>query len=246
MNTDPTGDSDTTETPKKHSGGARWLGRLAGLFLLVLALAVGLFAGSFLRFTRNIMALEPPRKIAEADGIVVLTGGRQRIERALDLLDEGTAGRLLISGVNPATTSRQIQTLTHSEPALFECCVDIGHDAIDTIGNANEAALWVKEHGYRDVIVVTSNYHMPRSLLELRRVDAETNFIPYPVVATDLRNLQWLQHPAALRMVAAEYLKYLAARYRLAPGSSARNGLRSSETKQMADNPVAAEAGRSN
>lgn len=246
MNTDPTGDSATTEPPKKHSGGARWLGRLAGLILLVLALAVGLFAGSFLRFSRDIIELEPPRTIARADGIVVLTGGRQRIERALELLDEGTADHLLISGVNPATTSRQIQTLTHSEPTLFECCVDIGHDAIDTIGNANEAALWVKEHGYGDVIVVTSNYHMPRSLLELRRVDPGTNFIPYPVVTTDLRNLQWLQHPASLRMLAAEYLKYLAARYRLTPGGGARDGLRSSTTEQMADNPDATEAGRSN
>ncbi|WP_169054170.1 YdcF family protein [Nitratireductor sp. XY-223] len=245
MNTDPTGESAVAESPKKHSGGARWLGRLAGIFLLVLALAVGLFAGSFLRFSRDVIELVPPRKLAEADGIVVLTGGRQRIERALDLLDGGTAGRLLISGVNPATTSRQIQTLTDSEPALFECCVDIGHDAIDTIGNANEAALWVREHGYSNIIVVTSNYHMPRSLMELRRVDPDTNFIPYPVVTTDLRNLQWLQKPAALRMLAAEYVKYLAARYRLRPGSGVRNGLRSSAVEQIAEKPAATQVSRS-
>ncbi|WP_419906684.1 YdcF family protein [Hoeflea sp.] len=238
MNTDQTGESATTESPKEHSGGARWLGRLAGLFLLVLALAVGLLAGSFLRFARDVIELVPPRNLAEADGIVVLTGGRQRIERALELLDDGTAERLLISGVNPATTGQQIQTLTDTEPALFECCVDIGHDAIDTIGNANEAASWVQQHGYSDVIVVTSNYHMPRSLIELQRVDDDTNFIPYPVVSTDLSNLQWLQKPAALRMLAAEYVKYLAARYRLAPGAGTRNGLRSSNVENLAKSPA--------
>ncbi|MEX3011427.1 YdcF family protein [Hoeflea sp. TYP-13] len=237
MNTEPTGESAPADSPKKHSGGARWLKRLAGVFLLVLALAVGLFVGSFLRFSRDVIHLEPPRKLAQADGIVVLTGGSKRIDRAVELLDRGTAGRLLISGVYPATTSGQIQRLTQAEPALFECCVDIGHDALDTIGNANEAALWVQKNGYRNVIVVTSNYHMPRSLMELRRVDEATNYIPYPVVATDLRHLQWLQQPAAIRMLAAEYVKYLAARLRLNFGRTTSDGLRSSKTDVIAQSP---------
>ncbi|MCP4318692.1 MAG: YdcF family protein [Hyphomicrobiales bacterium] len=228
MNTEPTGESPPDDSPKKHSGRARWLTRLVAVFLLVLALAVGLFVGSFLRFSRDIIHLEPPRKLTKADGIVVLTGGSRRIDQAVELLDGGQADRLLISGVFPATTASQIQRLTQAEPALFECCVDIDHDALDTIGNANETAAWVQKHGYKDVILVTSNYHMPRSLMLLRRVDGKTNYIPYPVVATDLRHLQWLQQPGAIRMLAAEYLKYLAARFRLNIRRSAGDGLPSS------------------
>ncbi|MCY6383635.1 YdcF family protein [Hoeflea prorocentri] len=228
MKTEESNESAPADSLSKHSGGARWLMRLAGVFLLVVAVAVGLLAGSFLRFSRDVIELTPPKSLAKADGIVVLTGGSRRIDRAIELLDNGTAAHLLISGVNPSTTGSQIQRLTKAEPALFECCVDIGHDAIDTIGNANEAALWVRKHGYRNVIVVTSNYHMPRSLLELRRVDPQTNFVPYPVVTLELTHLRWLQEPGALRMLAAEYVKYLGARLHLSRGTHSRDGLRSS------------------
>ena len=228
MNTEQSGESVSSDPPQKHGGGVRWLVRLAGLILLLVAVAVGLVAGSFLRFSRDVIELAPPGTLAKADGIVVLTGGSQRIDRAVELLASGTAAHLLISGVNPSTTGSQIQRLTRAEPALFECCVDIGHDAIDTIGNANEAALWVRKNGYRDVIVVTSNYHMPRSLLELRRVDPQTNFIPYPVVIRDLTHLRWMQEPGIMRILAAEYAKYLGARLHLSRGTHSRDGLRSS------------------
>jgi uncharacterized SAM-binding protein YcdF (DUF218 family) len=215
MNTEPSGESSPVDSPGKHSGGARWLIRLAALLLLVLVLCIGLFVGSFLRFSREIIHLEPPGDLARADGIVVLTGGSQRIDKAVELLGSGQAKRLLISGVYPATTAGQLQRLTQAEPALFECCVDIDHDALDTIGNAEETAAWIQKHGYVNVIVVTSNYHMPRSLLLLRRVDSATNYIPYPVVVTDLRHLQWLQQPGAIRTMLAEYVKYLAVRLQL-------------------------------
>ncbi|MEM6463420.1 MAG: YdcF family protein [Pseudomonadota bacterium] len=215
MNTEQAGESPPVVSPKSKHGRTRWFFRLAGIVLLFLALAAGLFVGSFLRFSRDVIRLEPPANLASADGIVVLTGGSQRIERAVELMDTGHAQRLLISGVFPSTTAEQIQRLTQAEPALFECCVDIDHDALDTIGNAEETAAWIERHGYHDVIVVTSNYHMPRSLMLLRRVDSDTNYIPYPVIVTDLRSLQWLEEPAAIRLLFAEYVKYVAASLRL-------------------------------
>jgi uncharacterized SAM-binding protein YcdF (DUF218 family) len=198
------------------------------LLLLVAVVLAGLAAGSFLRFSKDVISLAPPANLTSADGIVALTGGSQRIDRAVKLLNDGIAKRLLISGVNPTTTGRQIQRLTSAEPALFECCVDIGHDAIDTRGNANEAALWVKQNGYKKVIVVTSNYHMPRSLMELHRVDKATQFIAYPVVNRDYTKLDWLRDPMVLRVLASEYGKFVVARLRHRMGTTNADGLRSS------------------
>ena len=228
MSAEQTGDSSVMETPKQRGGPLRWLTNLLVLVVLAVFFLAGLTAGSLVRFSKDVIALSPPPELADAEGIVVLTGGSQRIDQALRLLDGGVAKRLLISGVNPATTGEQIQRLTSAEPALFECCVDIGHDALDTRGNANEAALWIDENDYQTIIVVTSNYHMPRSLMELAKVAGGTRFIPYPVVNRDFTQLDWLRKPAVLRMLASEYSKYIVARLRHRMGTAGDDGLRSS------------------
>lgn len=229
MSSEHTDDSLLADAPEKRSRLRRWLGTGLMVIFVVAIAAIGLVAGSFLRFSTDVIGLKPPGDLGEVDGIVVLTGGRQRIDQAVKLLDEGVAARLLISGVNPATTGSQIQRLTSAEPALFECCVDIGHDAIDTRGNANEAALWVLENGYQNVLVVTSNYHMPRSLMELERVDDKTHFIPYPVVNQEYGRFDWLRDPMVLNVLASEYGKFVIARFRHRVGASTPDGLRSSE-----------------
>lgn len=193
--------------------------------LLVLMLAGAIVVAGFLRFADKVAALEPPGD-PRADAIVVLTGGPQRIEQGLALLRSGAGERLLISGVHPTTSGSQIRKLTQSSSALFECCVDIGHDAIDTIGNANETARWISDHGYERVLVVTTNYHMPRSLLELRRSDAKTRFLSYPIVNSDLKNNNWLSEPLVLRPIVSEYIKYSLAKLRDLAGAGSSSGLR--------------------
>lgn len=195
----------------------------AFLFCLLL-LAVAAVIG-FLYFAEAVASLEAPVN-PEADAIVVLTGGYQRIDHAVGLLESGAGGRLLISGVNPATSGNQLRKLTQSSPTLFECCVDMGYDAVDTLGNANETARWISDHGFRRVLVVTNNYHMPRSLLELKLSDARTEFIAYPVVNTDLKNDNWLRRPLVLRVLVSEYLKYSVARLRAFAGARTATGLR--------------------
>ena len=193
------------------------------LALILIAAVTGI--GGFLYFAETVAALEAPRE-PKADAIVVLTGGYQRIDNAIVLLKQGAGRRLLISGVNPTTSGNQIRKLTQSSSALFECCVDMGYEAVDTIGNANETARWISGHRFRRVLVVTNNYHMPRSLLELRVSDPETEFIAYPVVNTDLRNGNWLRQPAVMKAMLSEYLKYSLARIRAFAGARSWSGLR--------------------
>ncbi len=169
----------------------------------------GLFFGGFLYFADMVSSFATPADI-KADAIVVLTGGSQRLNQALDLLSRGAGKRLLISGVHPSTTAGQIRRMTQSSNTMFRCCVDIGYEAMDTIGNAAEAVDWIRDHGYRRVLVVTNNYHMPRSLIELRRADPVTEFIPYPVVNSNLRRRNWFADPQTLRVMLSEYVKILA------------------------------------
>ena len=138
-------------------------------------------------------------------------------------LREGKGGRLLISGVNPVADADDLRRATGAEQALFDCCIDIDHAALDTIGNAAESARWAAENGFASAILVTNNYHMPRSLLEMRRADPSLRIVPYPVVNTPLGGGEWLRNPEALRVLFTEYTKYLAALTRGVfgtPGSS--------------------------
>lgn len=202
--------------------------RFVRLFLFLMLVLGGLLTGGFLYFAETIASMEVPRN-PRADAIVVLTGGSQRIDQAIDLLNQGAGKRLLISGVNPTTSGNQIRKFTQSSSSLFECCVDIGHDAMDTIGNANETAKWISDHGYRKVLVVTNNYHMPRSLLELRRSDKKTEFLSYPVINSDLKNGNWLGQPMVVKTMLSEYLKYSAAVLRDIVGAGTASGLRRDE-----------------
>lgn len=221
----------STASPGDHSGDGifsrksllRRILRAGGLAVVLIA---AVLFGGFLRFADSVATLRPPEN-PKADAIVVLTGGSQRIDQAVQLLERGSGRRLLISGVHPSTTSAQIRKMTQSSADLFSCCVDVGYQALDTIGNANEIAKWIHSRGYRSVLVVTNNYHMHRSLMELRRIDAVTQFIAYPVVNADLKSTEWYSEPNVLRTLLVEYAKTLFAYGRNLIGWGPNSGLRS-------------------
>jgi uncharacterized SAM-binding protein YcdF (DUF218 family) len=151
-----------------------------------------------------------------ADGIVVVTGGALRIADAVELLAAGRGKRLLISGVHPTTTIREIARLMPEYEPLIFCCVDLDHSAVNTVGNAVETQHWVKALGFRSLIVVTSNYHMPRTMAELAWHLPDVELIPFPVVTMHAGPV-WTM--ASARLLFSEYLKSIFSqiRMRLAP-----------------------------
>jgi uncharacterized SAM-binding protein YcdF (DUF218 family) len=193
--------------PRSRRRVARVLKRAA----LVLGALCVLFLGGFAVFATHIGNLKAPVDPGAADAIIVLTGGQSRIDAALELLKSGKGERLLISGVHPSATREAVRSATGADKALFSCCVDIDRAARDTIGNAEQSAKWIDEHAYGKVILVTNNYHMPRSLLEMRRLMGSAELEPYPVVNSRLDNGGWLAKPDALRVLFTEYVKFLAA-----------------------------------
>ena len=103
------------------------------------------------------------------DGVVVLTGGAKRLERGLDLLERGKARRLLISGVERTVRPAELVEHYNADAQMFECCVDLGREAVDTRSNAEETARWLKRHKLKTVRLVTTDWHMPRASFELAR-----------------------------------------------------------------------------
>lgn len=185
--------------------------RLARVVLALSVLGFIAFVAGFAVFASHVAQLQPPAALAPADGIVVLTGGQSRIDAALDLLKAGKGKRLLISGVNPAARVDDLRLATGGERALFNCCVDIDRIALNTVGNAEESAKWASANTYGSIIVVTNNYHMPRSLLEMRRILPDTKLQPFPVVNSPLTDGSWVADRDALRVLVTEYTKYVAA-----------------------------------
>lgn len=171
--------------------------------------AVVVLAGGFLIFANGIPRVESPPS-HRADGIVALTGGASRISDAMQLLATNHGKRLLISGVNPATKPGELIRLTPEYERLFVCCIDLGHRALNTSGNAMEIAQWTRALGFRSLIVVTSAWHMPRALVVLRREMPDTELLPYPVVTERLRDEPWWSNARTTRLLMLEYVKYLA------------------------------------
>ncbi len=193
-----------------------WLRRGLGLAAAATtALVLVAFLGGFGLFVIDVSQRAAPAD-PRADAIVVLTGGAARIDSALQLLADGRAGRLLISGVNPIVGQADLAGIIERDKRpLLDCCIDLDHEAKNTIGNAVSAGQWARERGYGSLIVVTSNYHMARSLAELSRTLPDTRLVAYPIGdgATGLADL--LGKPRSVRLLLEEYVKYLGARIRL-------------------------------
>jgi uncharacterized SAM-binding protein YcdF (DUF218 family) len=179
---------------------------LAAIFVVLLIWATGLLA-----FAARVDRLTPADDPAPVDGIVALTGGSgERISAAVRLLEDGKAKRLLISGVGQHVTRGELQTIVGAAKPVFDCCVDLGFQAANTLGNARETAAWTRAHGFKTLILVTADYHMPRARLELHAALPEATIETYPVATTELRTGDWWKTGAGAERMILEYCKYLA------------------------------------
>lgn len=182
---------------------------LAALAVLALIWAAGLFA-----FAGRVQQSTPQPEPSVADGIVVLTGANsnERIAAAVQLLAAHKGRRVLVSGVNREVTREQLRVASGSVRRLYDCCVDLGFTAADTVGNARETAEWAKAMRFTSLIVVTADYHMPRAMLELRAVlrPPATTLQTYAVPTAALKSRRWWRSPSAARLMVVEYSKYLA------------------------------------
>ncbi|MGH6952300.1 MAG: YdcF family protein, partial [Vitreimonas sp.] len=203
--------------------------REAGLMtrsLLILAaiIALAAFLVGFWDFAHRVRAEPAPPPQSQA--IVALTGGSmQRLSTGVQLLRERKGERLLISGVNRVVTDEELLgEALDVDPELARCCIDLGRSAEDTLGNASETAAWAREHRYTQIILVTDDYHMPRSYAELSLALPEAEIHPYPVRTRWTDPQLWRSDLGAAGRLGAEYVKYLVIRGREALIDLGRSG----------------------
>lgn len=183
---------------------------------LGMILAVIVFVAGFWDFAHDVRAsaenVAPP---PQSQAIVALTGGSlERLSTGVTLLEQQRAQRLLISGVNRIVTDQELFDVLDVDPALAQCCVDLGRAAEDTLGNASETAEWARANHFRRIILVTDDYHMPRSYTELSIAMPEAEIYRYPVRTRWTDPALWRSDVGAASRLGAEYVKYLMIRGR--------------------------------
>lgn len=198
----PETEADLRKSRKGNGHGPR------RLFVFLSALVLGGLSGGFFAFAHYVDGLSVPEQMPDADGVVVWTGpGGGRLEEAGRLIEAGHGERLLVSGVNRSLTLESVARLTLVSETTANCCLDLDYAALDTRGNARETAAWAQALGFDHVILVTSSYHMPRAIVELRHEMAGLRITPVAVQASN--QVDWWTDTDRFRRLAGEYGKYL-------------------------------------
>ena len=182
--------------------------------LLAGALALACFITGLQHFVVTLPKM-PDTIPQNTDGIVVITGGQQRVADGLSLLESGFGKALLVSGVGRGVSKTILADelgLKAPARALLKCCVTLEFEASDTRGNAFAAANWATDNKFKSLRLVTANYHMPRAKYIFTNKMPEMTFYFWPVSPSELTLAIWWKNPEIIRLLAREYAKYLTER----------------------------------
>lgn len=147
--------------------------------LMPLIIVLVIWLAFFAAYTKHIKA-QNILSIPKTDAIIVFTGGANRVSSGLDLLEKGAADRLYISGVNTSVTLQDI-LVSEGKADKNLCCITLDYKSETTLANARTAAEWVNKNNIKSIILVTSDFHMPRSRFEFHKAVKDIEVYPYPV-----------------------------------------------------------------
>ncbi|MGE5953714.1 MAG: YdcF family protein [Qipengyuania vulgaris] len=134
------------------------------MILRLLAAIFLIYAFGFLGFA---VTLPSPAGKTETDAVIVLTGGPGRIARGLEVVENGLAQEMFVSGVDPEVKPGEFAEQFEVSRRTMDCCVTLGFLAVDTRSNAGEVAQWMKEKEFTSARLVTTDWHMARAHSEV-------------------------------------------------------------------------------
>ena len=179
------------------------ISKLFNFVLLALLTLFIIWGVGLLWFATTIATTQPNKDSTKTEAIIVLTGGNGRINEGLDLLAKKNAPKLFISGVHKDITEKHILKNWNNPTSQTPCCISLGYNATDTIGNAIEIKEWVEDNDISSFRLITSSYHMPRASMEIRNQLPDTKIIFHPVFSHDIE--AWGSH--FWRLAFSEYNK---------------------------------------
>lgn len=174
------------------------------IFILSFSFMIVLWGGGYVVYTYAALSATSLSPATKSDAIIVLTGGKNRVQDALILLHDGIADDLFISGAHKNVGVSDIETLWQGE-GEFPCCVTLGHKAGTTRENAQESRQWIESRNIRTITLVTAHYHMPRAYLEFRALMPDLTIRPYIITPPEFT----MSHSRFWSITLAEYHKFL-------------------------------------
>lgn len=185
---------------------------LSARLTLAALFAASLWLGGLYGFTRDVAEPSSQDSLKPVDAIVVLTGGTRRLDTGFDMLEKGLGEKLFISGVYKGVEVKELlRKWKRPSTKRLDCCVELGFEADDTLGNAREATAWLRKEKFRTYYLVTANYHLKRALVDFRALGPELTPLPHAVQPESLDMLNWWRDPANRSLILREYNKYIAA-----------------------------------
>jgi len=188
--------------------------RQRSLAISLVVVLLGLWSIGFSMFLMDVNFQEEQELLPDNVGIAVFTGGPNRMITGMEILSAGEGQRLLISGVNEATSRDAVLSYLDDPQSLFRCCVDLDYASGNTVQNATHSLEWARENDFEGLVIVTSYYHMPRALLELRQLDHDLAIYPHHVFPEGHQENNWW-YPQRFRTLSIEYAKYETALMRI-------------------------------
>jgi uncharacterized SAM-binding protein YcdF (DUF218 family) len=177
--------------------------------LVLLSLVVSIL---FVDFVYKTFSLS--QRQVQTDAIVVLTGGRGRVEEGVKLYRAGEGRLLLLIGVDPTVKKWELYTGRGADNVILE------NASRNTLENALYARDLIAGHNVSSIKLITSRYHMKRATLIFRNALAKDVAIyPHPVDSKNLKE-EWWSHGGSFKLLFSEFYKYCMFRFffMVAPG----------------------------
>ena len=179
------------------------------IFIVLCVLAV-IWTTGLIRFA-SLVSQKPEDITTQTQALIVLTGGTERVASAVDLLKQGMAEKLLISGVNKKVDWVLLAQTINELPEQLADKITLGHVACNTRQNALESKNWLERNRLSSVRLVTASYHMPRSLSEFKDVMPDIIIMPHPIFPQTVKHNEWWKWPGTFALITSEYMKFLVA-----------------------------------
>jgi uncharacterized SAM-binding protein YcdF (DUF218 family) len=185
-------------------------------FITLAIILMVVIAALFIDFTYKTFSYR--QSSVKADAIVVLTGGKGRVDEGVRLYREHRAAYLFLIGVDPSVRKSDLYRPQPGDPSPEGVILE--RASRNTLENAIYGRDVILKRQIGSVLLITSRYHMKRAAILFRNaLPKDLTIYPYPV---DSRNLKeaWWNHGSSFHLLFTEFYKYCVFRtfFLLAPG----------------------------